>query len=72
MFSADDSQASGTQIHQVGKGDAAISDWSEESEVKRWEEACNEETERKIKLLPIVDSSGYPQIKAQAGFAYLK
>ena len=65
-------QASGTQIHQFATGDELISDWSVEEEVKRWEEANKIETERKISILPKVDSSGYPPLKAQAGFAYLK
>lgn len=65
-------QASGTQIHQVGLGDELISDWSVESEVKRWEDANEEETERKKSVLPKVDSSGYPILKAEKGFAYLQ
>lgn len=65
-------QASGTQLHQIGKGHEKISDYSVESEVKRWVEANDKETERKISILPKVDSSGYPMIQAEAGFAYLK
>ncbi len=65
-------QATGTQLHQVGHGDKAISDWSDEGEVKRWVEANEKETERKKNLLPKVDSSGYPQIKAQVGFEYVR
>lgn len=65
-------QASGTQLHQVGWGDELISDWSVESEVKRWEDANKKESERKISILPKVDSSGYPPLKAESGFAYLK
>jgi len=65
-------QASGTQLHQIGKGHEKISDWSVESEVKRWVDANEKETERKISILPRVDSSGYPMITAQAGYAYLK
>lgn len=65
-------QASGTQIHQVGFGDELISDWSVEDEVKRWEDANKIESERKISILPKVDSSGYPALKAEAGFAYLR
>ena len=48
------------------------SDWSDEAEVKRWLDANEKEAERKMSILPKVDSSGYPRIKAQAGFAYLK
>lgn len=65
-------QASGSQLHQVGRGDALVSDWSVESEVKRWEEANEKETARKISILPKVDSSGYPPLRAEAGFAYLQ
>ncbi|KAF2768030.1 FMN-linked oxidoreductase [Teratosphaeria nubilosa] len=65
-------QGTGTQLQQVGKGDAMISDWSDEGEVKRWIEANEKETDRKEKLLPKVDSSGYPAFKAEAGFAYVR
>ncbi|KAK7885706.1 hypothetical protein LTR67_010057 [Exophiala xenobiotica] len=65
-------QASGTQLHQIGHGHALVSDWSVESEVKRWIEANEKETARKISILPKVDSSGYPPLKAEAGFAYLQ
>jgi len=65
-------QSSGTQLHQIGYGEDLISDWSVEEEVKRWEEANKTETERKISILPKVDSSGYAPLKAEAGFAYLK
>lgn len=64
-------QASGSQIHQVGKGDNAVSDWSDEGEVARWVSANEKETERKISILPKVDSSGYPVLKAEVGFEYL-
>lgn len=65
-------QASGTQLHQVGHGEEMISDYSVESEVERWKEANEKETERKISVLPKVDSSGYPVMKAERGFAYLR
>lgn len=65
-------QASGTQLHQIGLGHKAISDWSDEAEVQRWLKANETETERKLKLLPKVDSSGYPIIKAEAGFEYVR
>ncbi|KAL6250324.1 hypothetical protein RBB50_002625 [Rhinocladiella similis] len=65
-------QSSGTQLHQIGHGDPMISDWSVESEVKRWIEANEKETARKLSILPKVDSSGYPPLKAEAGFAYLQ
>jgi 2,4-dienoyl-CoA reductase-like NADH-dependent reductase (Old Yellow Enzyme family) len=65
-------QASGTQLHQIGHGHDLISDWSVESEVKRWVEANEKETQRKLSILPKVDSSGYPPFKAEAGFAYLQ
>ena len=65
-------QSSGTQLQQCGHGEDAISDWSVESEVKRWIEANEIEAKRKEKLLPLVDSSGYPYITPEKGFAYLK
>ena len=65
-------QATGTQLHQVGKGDELVSDWSDEGEVQRWIEANEKETERKIKILPKVDSSGYPALRAEVGFDYLR
>jgi hypothetical protein len=65
-------QASGTQLHQVGVGDELLSDWSDAGEVGRWEEANERETKRKIGILPRVDSSGFPGLKAQVGFAYLR
>lgn len=65
-------QASGTQIHQIGKAEAAISDWSHEGEVQRWIKANEEEMQRKISILPKVDSSGYPFLHAEVGFEYLK
>jgi tRNA-dihydrouridine synthase len=65
-------QSSGTQLHQIGFGDEIISDWSVEDEVKRWVDANEKETQRKISILPKVDSSGYPPLKAEVGFAYLR
>ncbi|KAJ9605174.1 hypothetical protein H2200_010564 [Cladophialophora chaetospira] len=65
-------QSSGTQLQQIGHGDELVSDWSVEEEVKRWVEAHEKETARKISILPTVDSSGYAPMKAQAGFAYLR
>lgn len=65
-------QATGSQLHQIGRGHDLISDWSDEAEVARWVEACEIETERKISILPKVDSSGYPMLRAEAGFAYLR
>lgn len=65
-------QASGSQLHQIGKGDLLISDWSAEPEVQRWITANEIETKRKESLLPKVDSSGYPVLKAEVGFAYLE
>ncbi|KAI1614248.1 hypothetical protein EDD37DRAFT_128270 [Exophiala viscosa] len=65
-------QSSGTQLHQIGQGDDLISDWSVETEVKRWVEAHEKDTERKLSILPKVDSSGFAPLKAEAGFAYLQ
>lgn len=65
-------QATGSQLHQIGHAHKLISDWSDESEVKRWVEACEKETQRKISILPKVDSSGYPLIAATVGFEYVR
>lgn len=65
-------QASGTQLHQVGHGEERVSDWSDEMEVQRWVGANERETERKIGLLPKVDSSGYPGLEIGVGVEYLK
>lgn len=65
-------QGSGTQLHQIGNGDNLISDFSVNEEVERWLEANEIETKRKLDILPLVDSSGYPNLKAEYGFDYLK
>lgn len=65
-------QATGSQLHQVGNGDRLISDWSDEGEVKRWIEANDKETQRKIEVLPEVDSSGFPVLRAEVGFDYIR
>lgn len=64
-------QATGSQIHQVGRGERWISDWSDKGEVERWVKADEVEEKRKLDLLPVVDSSGYPVVKATAGFNYM-
>jgi hypothetical protein len=65
-------QSSGTQLHQIGKGEDGVSDWSVEEEVQRWIEENEKETQRKISILPKVDSSGYAQLKPKFAFHYLK
>ena len=65
-------QSSGTQLHQLGWGKEQVSDWSVEEEVQRWKEASEQETARKLRVLPLVDSSGYAWIEPVNGFAYLK
>ncbi|GAB7353512.1 hypothetical protein MBLNU459_g3958t1 [Dothideomycetes sp. NU459] len=65
-------QASGTQLHQVAAGARAVSDWSDKGEVGRWVEAFEAETARKIALLPKVDSSGYPKLEIGVGVEYLR
>lgn len=65
-------QATGTQLHQAGKGDKLISDWSDESEVKRWVDEYEKETKRREAILPRIDSSGYPVLSAQIGIEYAK
>jgi 2,4-dienoyl-CoA reductase-like NADH-dependent reductase (Old Yellow Enzyme family) len=65
-------QATGSQLHQIGLGDRLISDWSDEEEVKRWLDKDKMEEERKVAILPKVDSSGYARIKAKSGFEYVR
>jgi hypothetical protein len=66
-------QASGSQIQQIGKGREGISDWSVQEEVRRWVEANEIETKRRIEILPKVDSSGYTEdFEAEYPFLYLK
>jgi hypothetical protein len=65
-------QGSGTQIQQIGNGDEDISDFSVQEEVERWVEANEKELERKASILPKVDSSGYPVLKAKFGFEYMR
>ena len=67
-------QASGTQLHQVGKGEGRISDWSVRDEVDRWIKANEIEAKRKESVLPKIDSSGYAWVTAGdgGGFEYLK
>lgn len=65
-------QSSGAQIHQIGAGEETISDWSDKEEVTRWLESSRVDTEKRTKMLPKVDRSGYAPIKAVTGFAYLK
>ncbi|TKA29800.1 hypothetical protein B0A50_03164 [Salinomyces thailandicus] len=65
-------QATGTQLHQVGSGEGLVSDWSDEGEVGRWVEAFGVETERRKAMLPRIDSSGYPVLRAEVGFGYLR
>lgn len=65
-------QATGTQLAQIAHGHAAVSDYSDEDEVRRWEEEFRREAERKEAVLPVVDSSGFPLFEAQSGFYYLR
>ena len=64
-------QASGSQLHQIGRGEQAISDWSCEEEVNRWLRELELDTERRKATLPRVESSGYPFLNAKVGFDYL-
>ncbi|KAF2228125.1 hypothetical protein BDZ85DRAFT_301069 [Elsinoe ampelina] len=64
-------QSSGSLLHQIGRGHEVLSDFSVQEEVDRWLEEFHKETDRKKSILPKVDSSGYPQVKAKSGFAYL-
>jgi hypothetical protein len=65
-------QATGTQLHQIAYADGMTSDWSDHAEVQRWLEADRREEERKLAILPKVDSSGYARIQARSGFVYMR
>jgi 2,4-dienoyl-CoA reductase-like NADH-dependent reductase (Old Yellow Enzyme family) len=65
-------QATGSQLHQIGLGHESISDWSDKDEVQRWLDADEVEEKRKMSTLPKVDSSGYPRLKARSGFQYTR
>jgi hypothetical protein len=65
-------QATGTQLHQIGHAHKLVSDWSDKEEVDRWIKAFEKETQRKISILPKVDSSGYPPLKAEVGFDFVR
>lgn len=69
---AQNTQASGTQLKQVGSGGNTVSDFSNEDEVKRWMESFHKETERRRAILPKVDSSGFPPLEVSHGYEYLK
>ncbi|KAG8629098.1 hypothetical protein KVT40_002963 [Elsinoe batatas] len=64
-------QSSGSLLHQIGRGHRVLSDFSVQEEVDRWLQEFHKETDRKKSILPKVDSSGYPQIRVTSGFAYL-
>jgi 2,4-dienoyl-CoA reductase-like NADH-dependent reductase (Old Yellow Enzyme family) len=65
-------QATGSQLHQIGLGHEYISDWSDKDEVQRWLDVDKVEEERKMTILPKVDSSGYPRLEARSGFQYVR
>ncbi|EGP89540.1 uncharacterized protein MYCGRDRAFT_69448 [Zymoseptoria tritici IPO323] len=65
-------QSTGTQLHQVGRGEELVSDWSSKEEVERWVEADKVEEERKLRILPVVDSSGYAPLKPVVGLEFAK
>jgi 2,4-dienoyl-CoA reductase-like NADH-dependent reductase (Old Yellow Enzyme family) len=65
-------QATGSQLHQIGLGHESISDWSDKDEVQRWLDVDKAEEERKMAILPKVDSSGYPRLEARSGFPYVR
>jgi 2,4-dienoyl-CoA reductase-like NADH-dependent reductase (Old Yellow Enzyme family) len=65
-------QATGTQLHQIGLAHKLISDWSDKPEVQRWLDADSVEEERKMAILPNVDSSGYPPLEARSGYEYVR
>lgn len=65
-------QASGSQLHQIGKGEEAVSDWSSKEEVERWLREFEVDEEERVRMLPRVERCGYPVLRAEVGFEYLK
>jgi hypothetical protein len=65
--------SSGTQLHQIGKGKNAISDYSVENEVNRYTEAWEKQNKDVLSKLPKVNGSEIPSwFEAKYGFEYLK
>jgi 2,4-dienoyl-CoA reductase-like NADH-dependent reductase (Old Yellow Enzyme family) len=69
---AQNTQASGTQLQQVGNGGETVSDFSNEVEVERWLDSFHKETARRRAILPKVDAPGFPPLEVQHGYEYLK
>jgi tRNA-dihydrouridine synthase len=65
-------QASGSQLHQLGRGEEKVSDWSQKEEVERWMRAFEKGEAERAAVLPRVERCGYPVLKAEMGFEYLK
>jgi tRNA-dihydrouridine synthase len=65
-------QASGSQLHQLGRGERMVSDWSQREEVERWMREFDKDELERAAMLPRVERCGYPVLKAERGFEYLK
>jgi tRNA-dihydrouridine synthase len=65
-------QASGSQLHQLGRGEDKVSDWSRKEEVERWMREFEKDEAERAAMLPRVERCGYPVLKAEMGFEYLK
>jgi len=65
-------QASGSQLHQIGHGERMVSDWSSQEEVDRWLKEFEIDEKIRIEMLPTVERCGYPVLKPEVGFEYLK
>jgi hypothetical protein len=64
--------SSGTQLHQIGKGQDVVSDYSVEDEVERYKEAYEKQNKNLLSNLPKVTESEIPSwFEAKYGFRYL-
>lgn len=61
-------QASGSQLHQLGGHEEKTSDWSQKEDVERWMWAFEKDEAERAAILP---RCGHPILKAEKGFEYL-
>jgi 2,4-dienoyl-CoA reductase-like NADH-dependent reductase (Old Yellow Enzyme family) len=65
-------QASSSQLHQLGRGQEKVSDWSQSEELGRWMRTFEKDEEERASMLSRVERCGYPVLKAEMGSEYLK
>lgn len=65
-------QASGSQLHQLGRRKEKVSDWSQREEVDRWMRAFEKNKEERASMLSRVERWAYPVLKAEMRSEYLK